>query len=883
MDENTANTAVAPAANNLTTGGTPRHRHLTRSSTGSSSSAVTATMSTSTVSNMANNGYTSTNKRSPGAALRRKRNGSSNNVPRKGLNVKVTSIKKNTATKAPSSAIRKGPIRTSRIHLTSNHSRSVRSDATCTVKHRPGRRRKVDASSDQGDVKRQADASSSRSNFKIDIHAFLRRMMDENERNEYIRRVDEHVNKLLDAVKCKEKGSGKRGKGSNQHRSQASQIAETKDKKIIDLSSPDSILSHISNPRVLLNATTFASLPLFYQFKLVKMLPQCDQVITDQGWIKPSASSLTNEFFTKASLGWCENLKEGKFTSDYLQRKRQEVEREKSRLDPWKLKHFEPIWGHKLMSQETSSTCDRAIPRKSLPPLDPVLCHMKTKAAANSFSVTSAPTPSAVASTVASNSETEEETVTAEPEENASSSIEVTDLQSVHQKSVMNKRMGKRRGKTCAGPLSRKLKKLNQENVIASVVPEQFDPSDHQMEEGTSHLIHVSKEDSYITIEDPEQATTYSELTVGNSLSTELASDPGNLDAFSTNTETDEVSFCDSKTRDDEPSECGASDDDAEVDDEDEDDDDGTMESDEYEDACDDENGNKGQVTSGKSYLPSTIASLDGVPASQIPRELQIIPVMSNGSKSCADSPGTTSTSSDYLNGQGVNVITIKSKLLPPQILTNILKKQSIDTSKSDSCPPSSVEKSTQLSLPYKLPEGITILPCTNKDASSLSNSSNTTLNQNGTPHQVPVITRSEAVNSHANQSSSHVWTSNSTDQLLRLPPQITVIPLSSSSSPPTEENGSYDSSNESSDSSDNTDSQANMFTQISMSDECACNLKALVPCSKCGAFCHSDCIGLSTICASCIMRCNSYVPQMQPSNAPSVINECNSPFLYPI
>jgi len=36
--------------------------------------------------------------------------------------------------------------------------------------------------------------------------------------------------------------------------------------------------------------------------------------------------------------------------------------------------------------------------------------------------------------------------------------------------------------------------------------------------------------------------------------------------------------------------------------------------------------------------------------------------------------------------------------------------------------------------------------------------------------------------------------------------------------------------------------------------DSCACNLKAMVACKKCGAFCHNDCIGPSRKCVKCLV-----------------------------
>lgn len=35
----------------------------------------------------------------------------------------------------------------------------------------------------------------------------------------------------------------------------------------------------------------------------------------------------------------------------------------------------------------------------------------------------------------------------------------------------------------------------------------------------------------------------------------------------------------------------------------------------------------------------------------------------------------------------------------------------------------------------------------------------------------------------------------------------------------------------------------------------CVCNLKAMIMCKKCGAFCHDDCISSSRLCVTCLIR----------------------------
>lgn len=54
--------------------------------------------------------------------------------------------------------------------------------------------------------------------------------------------------------------------------------------------------------------------------------------------IRLSPSGLNNEFFARACLEWKERLIEGEFTPEYLLRRKQEAEREKNKLDPWKVR-----------------------------------------------------------------------------------------------------------------------------------------------------------------------------------------------------------------------------------------------------------------------------------------------------------------------------------------------------------------------------------------------------------------------------------------------------------------------------------------------------------------------------------------------------------------
>lgn len=140
-------------------------------------------------------------------------------------------------------------------------------------------------------------------------------------------------------------------KRSNKKLSTAAQLEQTKE-GCIDLETPDSILVN-TNLRALLNKYTFASLPSLYQNKLVQLLPSVDrQTVTNSpdSPIKLSASSLNNEFFARACLEWQERLAEGEFTPENQQKLKTEADKERSRVDPWKLKHFEPIWGDRSVA-----------------------------------------------------------------------------------------------------------------------------------------------------------------------------------------------------------------------------------------------------------------------------------------------------------------------------------------------------------------------------------------------------------------------------------------------------------------------------------------------------------------------------------------------------
>lgn len=138
-------------------------------------------------------------------------------------------------------------------------------------------------------------------------------------------------------------------KRSSKKLSTAAQLQQTRE-GYIDLETPDSILVN-TNIRALLNKHTFSMLPPLYQYKLGQLLPSVDR-IGPSGRL--NSSSLNNEFFARACIEWQDSLSGGEFTPENQQKMKSEVEKEKSRIDPWKLKHFEPFWGEKSRKDKSS-------------------------------------------------------------------------------------------------------------------------------------------------------------------------------------------------------------------------------------------------------------------------------------------------------------------------------------------------------------------------------------------------------------------------------------------------------------------------------------------------------------------------------------------------
>ncbi|CAC5409737.1 ASXL [Mytilus coruscus] len=132
--------------------------------------------------------------------------------------------------------------------------------------------------------------------------------------------------------------------------SHAAQIAQTKE-GCIDLETPDSILV-TTNLRTLIDRHTFDLLPPNYQYKLLQLLPECDRCIGKDSGMRLSCTAFNNEFFAKACQEWTQRLADGELTPENQGRLKQDEEREQSRLDPWKVKHFEPVWGKRRIKHD---------------------------------------------------------------------------------------------------------------------------------------------------------------------------------------------------------------------------------------------------------------------------------------------------------------------------------------------------------------------------------------------------------------------------------------------------------------------------------------------------------------------------------------------------
>lgn len=117
----------------------------------------------------------------------------------------------------------------------------------------------------------------------------------------------------------------------------------------IDVKRPSSVLVDTSI-RALLTNVAFAQLSPENQKILIESLPLVDRPQApskENQAVALNPSSINNEFFNRACIEWRDRLSNGEFTNEHQTKLRAEHEREKSKIDPWKARNFEGIWGIK--------------------------------------------------------------------------------------------------------------------------------------------------------------------------------------------------------------------------------------------------------------------------------------------------------------------------------------------------------------------------------------------------------------------------------------------------------------------------------------------------------------------------------------------------------
>lgn len=120
----------------------------------------------------------------------------------------------------------------------------------------------------------------------------------------------------------------------------------------IDVKRPNSVLVDTSI-RALLTNYAFSQLSPENQKILIESLPLVDRPQpVDNKPLELSSSSINNEFFNRACIEWRDRLAYGEFTNEHQTKLKAEQERDKSKIDPWKARNFEGIWGIKLSAKE---------------------------------------------------------------------------------------------------------------------------------------------------------------------------------------------------------------------------------------------------------------------------------------------------------------------------------------------------------------------------------------------------------------------------------------------------------------------------------------------------------------------------------------------------
>lgn len=152
------------------------------------------------------------------------------------------------------------------------------------------------------------------------------------------------------------KPSKKRGRPSHKR-----QLQWIREEKTINLQTSDSVVA-ATNLKSILTLEALQSLPNDCQSQLVRLLPSFDQIASDNdGTIRAGDTALTNEYFARFCSQYIEKLSDNKLSDDAVEQAKADTSKEFSKLDPWKLRNFEPIWGQKLVSQTMDEDDDKVL------------------------------------------------------------------------------------------------------------------------------------------------------------------------------------------------------------------------------------------------------------------------------------------------------------------------------------------------------------------------------------------------------------------------------------------------------------------------------------------------------------------------------------------
>uniref|UniRef100_A0A6G1SJI6 Polycomb protein Asx n=1 Tax=Aceria tosichella TaxID=561515 RepID=A0A6G1SJI6_9ACAR len=155
--------------------------------------------------------------------------------------------------------------------------------------------------------------------------------------------IDKEVNLAALIESCKP--TKKRGRPSHKR-----QLREIRYERKINLQTADSVLA-ATNLRAILTLEILNSLPVDCQSHLIRLLPDFDQIHREDGSLQARPSALTNEHFSRFCTHYVEKLSDNKLSERAIEKAKSDASKGMAKLDPWKLKNYEPIWGKKLISQ----------------------------------------------------------------------------------------------------------------------------------------------------------------------------------------------------------------------------------------------------------------------------------------------------------------------------------------------------------------------------------------------------------------------------------------------------------------------------------------------------------------------------------------------------